>query len=122
MLRLNTDVHGPLLAPGVVQGLAAMGVDVTLSETEAPQLPEWLANPDFTPYPAIAQALLGLGRKLKAPVSIDVITFNYEAASGLSSPRRVDEVLGPALAAAILAGYNERYGASVSSFEEILVP
>ncbi len=121
MLRLNTDVHGPMLAPGVTQGLAAMGVDVTLSEAEAPELLEWLSNPDFTPYPALAQALLGLGRKLAAPVSIDVIAFNYEA-SGLPSPRRREEVQTPALQAAILAGFNERHGGGHSSFEAILAP
>ena len=121
LLRLNTAIHGPMLATGVVQGLAAMGVDVTLSEAEAPDLLAWLSNPDFTPYPALAQALLGLGRKLAAPVSIDVIGFNYEA-SGLPSPRRRDEVQAAALEAAILAGYNERHGTRQATFEAILLP
>jgi hypothetical protein len=116
-LRLNTDQNGPLLAPGVIKGLATMGVDFSVPQHE---LLQWLANPLFTPYPAIAQALLLLKRKLKAPVFLDVITFNYERAQG--SPRTVKNVKARALRAAILKGFNRRYGTGERDFESILLP
>ncbi|MGW7674491.1 hypothetical protein ACWGJX_46875 [Streptomyces sp. NPDC054775] len=66
MLRIDTDRFGPPLAPAVIEALAAMGIDFSVPEQD---LRGWLANPEFAPYPAIAQALLSLGRKLKARCS-----------------------------------------------------
>ena len=117
MLRLNTDVNGPILAPSVIQGLATMGVDFSVPQGE---LLQWLSNPLFTPYPAISQALLLMKRKLKAPVFLDVIAFNYERSQ--NSPRTAGKVKTRALKAAILRGYNRRYGTNESDFEKILVP
>ncbi|MER6957421.1 hypothetical protein [Streptomyces sp. NPDC000618] len=121
MLRIDTDRFGPPLAPAVIEALAVMGVDFSVPEQD---LRGWLANPEFTPYPAIAQALLGLGRKLKAPVFIDVISFNYENRPGVASPRVVGDVRGDVLRVAIVEGWNVRYGASIpiTGFEQLLVP
>jgi hypothetical protein len=119
MLRLNTDRHGPLLAPGVILGLATIGVDFSVPQGE---LLEWLANPEFTPYPAIAQALFLLRRKLKQPVFLDVIAFNYEHAPGVTSPRKIGEVRTRILKKAILEGSNVRYGTNERDFEALLVP
>ena len=118
MLRLNTDRHGPVLAPAVLSGLALIGVDFSVPREE---LLEWLSNPEFTPYPATAQALLLLRRRLKAPVFLDVISFNYDTAAG-ASPRVVTEVKPDVLKRAILEGFNVRYGTAASTFEEILNP
>ena len=41
-------------------------------------LKDWLANPDFTPYPGDGAGPADSWAKLKAPVFIDVIAFNYE--------------------------------------------
>lgn len=119
MLRLSTDGNGPMLAPAVIQGLGVIGVDFSVPEDE---LRQWLANPLFTPYPAFAQALLLMGRKLKAPVFLDVIAFNYETQPGVTSPRLAADVQPAHLKAAILQGWNVRYGTQVSAFEEIAVP
>ena len=117
----NTDTFGPQLAPAVLEALAAMGVDFSVPENE---LRDWLANPQFTPYPATAQALLSLGRRLKAPVFVDVISFNYDDTPGVSSPRTLNEVRGDVLRAAIVDGWNVRYDAhvSVDDFQTILAP
>ncbi len=118
-LRLNTDQNGPMLAPAVLRALGVMGVDFSVPEGE---LKEWLANPLFTPYPAMAQALLLLGRKLKAPVFLDVITHNYENTTGVTSPRTVAGVRLDRLKAAILEASNVRHGTNVGDFEQLLVP
>jgi hypothetical protein len=96
-----------------------MGVDFSVPEAD---LRDWLANPLFTPYPAISQALLLLGWRLKAPVFLDVIVSNYEHTPGVVSPRNVADVKLDVLKAAILEGSNVRYGTKVSDFEQLLEP
>jgi hypothetical protein len=54
------------------------------------------------------------------PVFLDVIVFNYE--DRVASPRRASDVRPNVLRAAILEGWNVRYGMRVRDFEEILVP
>jgi hypothetical protein len=117
--KLNPDKNGPPLAPTVIQALGQMGVDFSVPQAD---LREWLANPDFTPYPAISQALLLLGRKLKAPVFLDVIVFDYEHTHGVASPRKLGDVRPDVLKAAVLAGSNERNGTHVKDFEQLLKP
>lgn len=121
LLREDTDRLGPQLAPIVIEALAAMGIDFSVPASD---LKQWLANPDFTPYPAMAQALLGLQRKLKAPLFIDVLSFNYDNTSRVTSPRKVSDVRFDVLRAAIVEGWNVRYGAQVpiADFEQLFVP
>jgi hypothetical protein len=115
---LSPERNGPVLAPGVIAALLGRGVDFSVEERK---LLEWLANPEFTPYPALASALLS-GRRLKAPVFIDVITFNYESTPGVASPRRPGDVRSDILDAAILAGFNKRHGTDLTSVEEVFLP
>ena len=110
MLRLNPEVIGPKLAPTVIDALAAMGIDFSVPKAD---LKDWLANPQFTPYPALAQALLTLGVNLKAPVFIDVIAFNYENSPDVASPRKLIDVRVDILKAAIIEGWNVRYGVNI---------
>jgi hypothetical protein len=119
LVRLNPGQIGPQLAPTVIEALASMGVDFSVPEAE---LRDWLANPEFTPYPAIAQALLRSGWRLKSPVYLDVIVFNYEERSDGPSPRVAGDVNVDVLKAAILEGYNVRYGTTVTEFPQILLP
>jgi hypothetical protein len=100
-----------------IQALAEVGVDFSVPEED---LCSWLDHPDSTPYPAISQAILQLGRKLKAPVFIDVIVWNYEYTHGMVSPRNVADVRLDVLKTAILDGSNERYGTDVADFEQLL--
>ena len=111
LLRLNPELIGSRLAPKLIEALAAMGIDFSVPESD---LKDWLANPEFTPYPAFAQALLNLGVNLKAPVFIDVIAFNYENTPGVASPRQLSDVRRDVLKAAIVEGWNVRYGASLN--------
>ncbi|MFE0959995.1 hypothetical protein [Streptomyces fungicidicus] len=113
------DQPMPAAPSDVVQALAAMGVDFSVPETD---LRGWLANPDFTPYPAIAQALLGWGRRLKAPVFLDVIVWNYEHTPGVTSPRAVADVQPAILQAAVLEGSNERHGTQAHAIEQLFTP
>jgi hypothetical protein len=56
--------------------LGKVGIDFSVLETD---LRQWLGN-NFTPYPALAEALLHLleGTRLRKPVYLDVIVWNYE--------------------------------------------
>jgi len=107
-------------AAAMLVALAAGGIDFSVPEAD---LTDWLNNPEFTPYPAIAEALLKLlgGSRLRRPVYLDVIAFNYEHPAGRPSPRKVEDVNLAVLEAAVLEGSNERYGEAVSSFSELLL-
>ncbi|GIG88017.1 hypothetical protein [Plantactinospora endophytica] len=119
LLRLNPGQNGPSLAPAVIRALGWCGVDFSVRETE---LRDWLTNPQYTPYPAISQALLLSGWRLRAPVFLDVIVWNYERTRRVTSPRTVAEVRTDVLRAAILEGSNSRYGTRVTNFEQLLRP
>ena len=82
----------------------------------------WLANPEYTPYPTLAEALLTRlsGNRLRQPVFLDVIAFNYEHAPGVPSPRTVEQVRVGVLEAAVLEGSNTRYGERTANFAELL--
>jgi hypothetical protein len=107
--------------PIMVERLDVVGVDYSVPEAD---LTDWLNNPEFTPYPALADSLLNLldGRRLRRPVYIDVIAFNYENSPGNPSPRRVEDVDVGVLEAAIVEGSNNRYGEAVASLQELLTP
>jgi hypothetical protein len=100
--------------------LGAAGIDFSVSESD---LTNWLNNPEFTPYPALSEALLMLwdGKRLRRPVFSDVIVFNYEHSPGNPSPRKVEDVNFAVLEAAVLEGSNTRSGEAVSSFRDLLV-
>lgn len=94
------------------------GTDFSVPEAD---LTQWLNN-SLTPYPAIAGALLNLleGKRLRQPVYLDVIVWNYEHAPGASSPHSVTEVDLPRLRAAVVEGYNTRFGEAVRDFQRPL--
>jgi hypothetical protein len=102
-----------------IQALLRHNIDFSVSESD---LREWLNNPTDTPYPAISKALSNLlsSKKLRRPVFLDVIVFNYEHSPNVSSPREVDNVDLTLLKASVLQGYSERYGESVNDFESLL--
>ncbi|MFD3656875.1 hypothetical protein [Streptomyces sp. NPDC058620] len=101
----------------IIKALDKICVDFSVTETD---LRDWLANPLYTPYPAISQALLLQGWKFKAPVFLDVIVWNYEHTPGAASPRRVDEVNRDILKAAVLQGWNVRYATQITDFSQLL--
>ncbi|MFE5402957.1 hypothetical protein ACFQ9Z_16680 [Streptomyces sp. NPDC056580] len=103
-----------------IDALEEAAVDYSVPEAE---LTDWLRNPEFTPYPALAQALLLRldSTRLQRPVFLDVITFNYENSSGKPSPRLLEDVETPVLEAAVVEGWNVRYGEAVSEFGKLLV-
>jgi hypothetical protein len=99
--------------------LSAANIDFSVPESD---LRDWLQNAAFTPYPALAQSLLALvgSRKLRKPVFLDVIAFNYEHSPGVVSPRAVADVRGDVLKKAVLDGYNERNGTSETTFDALV--
>lgn len=119
LITQNPGRNAPLLAPTIVQALRNVGIDTSVEESA---LHTWLADPVFTPYPAISQKLLLLGWRLKAPVYLDVIVWNYEQVSGPTAPRDVADVEPDVLKAAILEGSNSRHGTQVTDFEQLLEP
>ncbi len=119
LIKLNPDRNAPPLAPAIIRALGRAGVDFSVTETA---LRTWLGNPVYTPYPAFSQELLLQGWRLKAPVYLDVIAWNYEQAPGITSPRNVADVKTDVLKAAVLEGSNSRYGTHVTDFENLLKP
>jgi hypothetical protein len=117
LVAINPADNGPPLAPAVITALGLIGVDFSVP---AAQLSDWLANPQFTPYPALAQALLLQGWRLAAPAYLDVISFKYESTPGVQSPRTLANVRLDVLEAAVLASSNERYGTHETVFEHLL--
>jgi hypothetical protein len=109
----------PLTQADILVSLRQIGIDFSVPEAD---LREWLSNPTFTPYPAIAGTLLNMleGKSLRKPVSLDVIVFNYEHAPGAVSPRKLTDVDPALLMAAVLEGYNTRNGESEASFHNLV--
>jgi hypothetical protein len=109
-----------LPAAEILPILLDAGIDVTLDKPD--DIVDFLNNSEFTPYPAIADALLKLTRvrPLRCPVSLDVIVFNYEDSPGKPSPRRAADVDFALLRSAVVEGYNNRYGRSFRDFESLL--
>lgn len=119
LITLNPDQNAPPLAPSVIKALDRAGVDFSVEETA---LHSWFASPAYTPYPAISQELLLQGWRLKAPVYLDVIVWNYEHAPGITSPRDVAEVQTEVLRTAVVDGSNARYGTGTTGLEQLLEP
>ena len=95
------------------------GIDFSVPEAD---LRQWLSN-NFTSDLALAEALLNLleGKRLRKPGYLDVIVWNYEHAPGASSPRNVDEVDLSRLKAAVVEGYNTRYGEAATDFQRLVL-
>ena len=94
-------------------------IDFSVPESD---LESWLADPEFTPYPAISEALLKLlaGKPLKCPVFIDVIVFNYQQRVGSSPLRRASQVRADILTKAVVEGFNVRYGENFGSLRDVV--
>jgi hypothetical protein len=105
-------------ADAMITRLAEIGVDYTVPRG---QLVRWLTNPR-TPYPSLAEALVELldGAGLRRPVAIDVIAWNYEEQA--PRPRSLEEVDFDILKAAVVGGFNGRYGEEVTDFQSLLKP
>jgi hypothetical protein len=122
----SLTVTAPTVAPAGTGGapsdmllaLRSAGIDFSVPEAE---LRQWLDDRS-TPYPAIAGALLKLleGQRLRRPVYLDVIVWNYEHAPGGSSRRRVGDIDLARLRAAVVEGYNTRYGEGTTDFQKLV--
>ncbi|MFM9844145.1 MAG: ricin-type beta-trefoil lectin domain protein [Dongiaceae bacterium] len=101
----------------IAMGLA--GFDFSVPQAD---LRDWLNNPEFTPYPALAESLIRMlrGKHLRRSVFLDVVVFNYEHAPGVSSPRGVPDVDADLLARAVVEAHNTRYGESVADLQSLL--
>jgi hypothetical protein len=99
--------------------LAKIAIDFSVPEED---LRQWLNNPEFTPYPAMSEALLKLleGRHLRQLVFLDVIRSKYEDRLGASSPRSVVDVDFVLLKRAVVEAYNERYAETISDFQSLI--
>ncbi|MGV0811025.1 hypothetical protein ABQF34_03640 [Mycolicibacterium boenickei] len=102
-----------------LQALNDIGVDFSVARTA---LLGWLGNPEFTPFPALANALLNLGVALMRPVFIDVVSANYEQSPGAVSPRRPEDVNTTLLKSAVVGAHNSRYGENVLDFGTLTTP
>ncbi|WP_125776837.1 hypothetical protein [Antribacter gilvus] len=114
-------VEQPLLVEDSLRALAGVGVRFSVPEVE---LRDWLANPEFTPYPAISRVLLAtlVGHRLKQDIDLDVVVFFYENSPGKPSPRRAEDVDVDVLEVAVLDSYNSRYGTSEGELSAIALP
>jgi hypothetical protein len=105
-----------------VRTLAAAGVDTSLPGGNA-ELTEYLANSEYTPYPAVAQALLdAIGtQQLRQPVAIDAIIWEYEQLASAPPPNRAELVDVGVLKKAVVEEFNSRYGGRVGDFDSLLI-
>ena len=87
------------------------------------ELAEYLANSEYTPYPAVAQALLdAIGtQQLRQPVAIDAIIWEYEVLAGAPPPNRAELVDVGVLKKAVVEEFNSRYGGRVGDFDSLLI-
>ncbi|MEO8410548.1 MAG: hypothetical protein ABI478_08240, partial [Propionivibrio sp.] len=115
-----TEPEGSTDADKMLAALAKAGVDISVPRSSAL---EWLANRQFTPYPALSEVLLDMiaSKKLRQPVDLAVIVWNYEHTPDVRSPRKVSQVDRNLLRKSVVRGYNSRYGASSNSFGSLLV-
>lgn len=102
-----------------MQALRLAGIDFSVPEAD---LKSWLGNPQYTPYPATTGALIKLfgGKRLRRPVFLDVIVYNYEHAPGATSPRKMADVDLALLARAVVEGHNKRYGEAATDLQSLL--
>jgi hypothetical protein len=117
------SLASPIATEAWIERLGLHGVDYSQPESV---LESYLDNPEYTSYPALADALLQLvaDRALVRPVDIFTVVYNYEYAPGNPSPapRRVEDVDFDVLKEAVLGSFNERYGQHVTDFESLLKP
>ena len=106
----------------LIRTLAAAGVDTSLPGGNT-ELATYLANSEYTPYPAVASALLdAIGtQQLRRPVAIDAIIWDYEVLAGSPPPNRADLVDADVLKKAVVEEYASRYGGQVPAFDSLLV-
>ena len=52
-------------------------------------------------------------------LDLDVIVYNYESSPGARSPRRVEDIDRTVMVAAILKGFNERYGSGATELSQV---
>jgi predicted outer membrane repeat protein len=109
----------PAWTSDAIRDLAGVRVDYSVTESD---LRDWLGNCRFTPYPAIARALLGLlrPRPLRQNVYLDVIVWQYEHTPGAASPRNDSDIVQATLQSAVVSAFNERYGTMFSRWEDVL--
>ena len=107
-----------LTVDGMLAQLSAMNVTYSVRESD---IREWLANADYTPYPAVATGLIDLlrGKRLQKALDLDVIVYDYESTAGVQSPRKAEDVKADVLTAAVLKGYNARHGVSARDLSQI---
>jgi hypothetical protein len=117
---MHTRLRLRLPAPpqGTIQALLAARIDFSVSESD---LRRWLGD-GTTPYPGLANALLEMlgGKRLKQPVYIDVIAWNYEHMTGQATQANHATFDLSRLKAAVVEGYNTRHGTSVTGFEGLI--
>jgi hypothetical protein len=105
------------------QTMAALAALNILTSMGVPNLLDYLNDPLYTEYPAMAQALLTLlaGRRLQQAIYIDVIVGFYEGAQylNLPAPRTVGDVHVDALQTAVVDAYNENWGTSWAQLTQL---
>ncbi|WP_261801820.1 hypothetical protein [Streptomyces sp. ISID311] len=94
-----------------------MSVDFSVPEAD---LRGWLANPDFTPCPAIAQALLGTPAQGAGFPGRHRLELRAHARRDIPAGRR--RRTPDVLKAAVLEGSNERYGTQATAVEQLFTP
>ena len=121
-------VVGPFTSPAqaltpdqTIAALAAVNIGFSVDRR---QLLDWLGNPQYTPYPALAQALLALlaGRRLTLPVNIDVVAWYYgdSTAMALPNPNSIGDVNLYALQYAVVEASNDNNTQKVMYFQQLL--
>jgi hypothetical protein len=115
---MRTQIRLPATPQDTIQALRAARIDFSVSEAD---LLQWFGDRS-TPYPSLASTLLEMlgGKRLKQPVYIDVIAWNYEHMTGQATQPDHASFDLSRLKAAVVDGYNTRHGTNVTDFEELI--
>jgi hypothetical protein len=99
--------------------LKNMGLDYSVNESS---MRDWLASPDFTPYPAILGALNTIlnGKRFREPIYMDVLVYIYRESVNFNDPHKASEVNPDKLMAAALKAHLDRYGTAIADFQAML--
>ena len=116
--KATPAINASLTVEDMLAKLRALNITASVSEQD---LRDWLGNPEYTPYPAVAAGLIGLlgDRRLARTLDIDVIIYDYENSPGMQSPRSIEDVDLAVLTTVTLKAYNARYGIKAGGLSEI---
>lgn len=116
LLGRDDSVFGNPMAGHIQKALDCLNVDANVSPVN---LLSMLAKPSQGSVPALAQALLLIGRRLRQPLAIDQLFVFYKAEPGGGANHKLSDVRNEVLGKALLQTHQARYGEVIADWNEL---